>query len=200
MGTQLRNLILANNPQAADIASFLNGVGLEEKISATRSLSGPRVQRRLWDTVATNPRVVLSDLVPSGHQPLKPVVFHGKNSLPAFTTFEKICCRPPSAQAADELWGYNETVVRGLVGPGYYVVRSTAEAKLGGAAFDYTLLPGGTADGWPELRENHKGVSRLVYAGMVDYMRRVADDVFIGSATKGNRELGSYFLLVREID
>jgi len=33
---------------------------------------------------------------------------------------------------------------------------------------------------------------------MVDYMRRVARDVFIGSAHRGGKETGNYFVLCRE--
>ena len=44
-----------------------------------------------------------------------------------------------------------------------------------------------------------RGLSFFVYANMLDYMRRVADDVFIGSAVRGGREMGSYFVVVREL-
>ena len=33
---------------------------------------------------------------------------------------------------------------------------------------------------------------------MVDYMRRVARDVFIGTAHRGGKETGNYFVLCRE--
>ncbi len=33
---------------------------------------------------------------------------------------------------------------------------------------------------------------------MVDYMRRVARDVFIGSAHRGGKETGNYFVLCRD--
>jgi hypothetical protein len=34
---------------------------------------------------------------------------------------------------------------------------------------------------------------------MLDYMRRVASDVFIGSAVRNGREMNSYFIVVREL-
>ena len=49
------------------------------------------------------------------------------------------------------------------------------------------------------IRPNTYRLSRFVYNGTVDYMRRVARDVFIGTATRDGHELGSYFVLVREL-
>ena len=48
------------------------------------------------------------------------------------------------------------------------------------------------------MQPNDRGFSRFVYRGMVDYMRRVARDVFIGSAHRGGKELGNYFVLSRD--
>ena len=50
---------------------------------------------------------------------------------------------------------------------------------------------------WPDVRPNDRGLSRFVYGGMVDYLRRVARDVFIGSAHRGGKETGNYFVLSR---
>ena len=61
-------------------------------------------------------------------------------------------------------------------------------------------IPAERLPSWPELRRNDVGVSRLVYNGTVDFMRRVARDVFIGSATRRGRELGSFFVLARELN
>ena len=40
------------------------------------------------------------------------------------------------------------------------------------------------------------GLAKL--QGMVDYVRRVARDVFVGSAHRGGKETGNYFLLCRD--
>ncbi|MFN2375035.1 MAG: hypothetical protein ABR538_00735, partial [Candidatus Binatia bacterium] len=82
---------------------------------------------------------------------------------------------------------------------GYYVLHDTPDSNLGGAAFDYTQIPTSTLPSWPEVRTNNSGLSRLVYGNMLDYMRRVASEVFIGSAVKGGREMNSYFIVVREL-
>jgi hypothetical protein len=202
-GKKLGQLLQAEDGGGAQVAEFLDGLALAETIGAVRSLSGPGLQRLLWKAVGAGPRVSLADLVPADHPPMRPVVFHGKNSLPAFSEFQKICCRPPADRHENALWGYNETRIRPLIGPGYYIAHDTADAELGGAAFDYNEVPeGATADrprGWPEPRPNDVGLSRFIYNGMVDYMRRVSRDVFIGSATKGGREIGSYFVVAREL-
>ena len=196
---RLRELIKRAEPDASVITELLDGLALPDRITAVRGLGGARLQRRLWEAVAGNPRIAIDELVPREHAPMRPVVFHGKNSLPAFTEFQKICCRPPGERGRDTLWGYNETRIRALIGPGYYVVHDTPGSALGGAAFDYRGVPEQPASGWPGIRDNESGVPRLVYGGMVDYMRRVARDVFIGSATRGGREMKSYFILVREL-
>lgn len=181
------------------VAAILDGYPLAERIAALRSLGGVRCQRRIWEAAATNPPVTTDDLVPKSRPPMKPVVFHGKNSLPAFSDFRKICCRPPSGTPGDVLWGYNDTSIRPAIGPGYYVVHDTPGSQLGASAFDYTRLPTGHPEGWPEIRSNAVGLSRFIYNKTIDYMRRVADGVFIGSATRSGKEMGSYFLLVREM-
>lgn len=188
---------LDSNDAAAAVAQLLGSVPLAEKIRVVRSLHGAGIQRKLWQAVSTEAPLNMSDLVPNAIETMEPVIFHGKNSLPGFTHFRKVCCRPPSSGAI--LWGYNDTPLAPLIGPGYYVVHSTEASPLGGVAFDYTQIPEGRMPGWPQLRPNRRGVSRLVYAGMIDYMRRVAEDVFIGSATRGGIELGNYFVIVREL-
>ena len=115
--------------------------------------------------------------------------------LPAFTLFQKRFCRPPAARGGSELWGYNHQSLAWLTGPGYFVVH---EEGPRGAAIDYRAVPPEHPTGWPEVRPNDQGLSRFVYRDMVDYLRRVAHDVFIGSAHRHGRELGNYFVLSRD--
>ncbi len=197
---RLRELILRPQPEAGEIAQFLDALSLAETVAAVRGLQGRAIQRALWNAAASNPPVTTAELVPPDYPPMKPVLFHGKNSLPAFTEFEKICCRPPREQSDDVLWGYNETWIKSLIGPGYYVVHDTPGHPLGGAAFDYRKIPDQRLAQWPELRPNSAGLARFIYNSMVDYMRRVSRRVFIGSATRGEREIGSYFVVARELD
>jgi hypothetical protein len=196
---RLRGILESPEPKPGPIGELLDALSVGDRIAVVRSLSGRKLQRALWDAVATNPRVAVAELIPEGYPCMKPVVFHGKNSLPAFTEFQKICFRPRPSQLGHVLWGYNETSIKGLIGPGYYVVHDTPDDRLGGSAFDYREIPGERLPSWPELRTNDVGLSRFIYNGTVDFMRRVARDVFIGSATRQGRELGSYFVLAREI-
>ena len=189
--TSLADLLQAERLDRTGIAAYLDALPPGERLDAIRSLAGPARQRRLWTAVADAPRVTLDDLVPADTAPLREVVFEGKNSLPAFTLFQKRFCRPPTG--SDELWGYNHQSLGWLTGPGYFVVHD----DRAGAAIDYREVPPGKPPAWPEIKSNACGVSRLVYGGMVDYLRRVSRDVFIGAATRNGKELGNYFVLCR---
>jgi hypothetical protein len=186
------DLLRAEPTDIAAIASQLDRASHAERVEAIRSLGGARLQGRLWTASAASPPVTLEDLVPPDTAPLRQVVFEGKNSLPAFTLFQKRFCRPPAGQQT--LWGYNHQDLAWLTGPGYFVVR---EEPAHGAAIDYREVPSRGCDGWPSVRPNGGGFSRFVYKDMVDYLRRVSRDVFIGSATRHGRAIGSYFLLCR---
>ena len=192
-GERLVALLRAEPPDRAAIAALFDGLPPAERLAAMTALSGPRLQARLYGAVAGAPPVTLADLVPPDASPLREVIFHGKNSLPAFTLFQKRFCRPP--RRSDELWGYNHQALAWLTGPGYFVVH---EEGGRGSAIDYREVPPEHPPGWPEVKPNDRGLSRFVYGGMVDYMRRVARDVFIGSAHRGGKETGNYFVLCRE--
>ena len=191
-GERLVELIGAEPPDRAAIATFLDRLTSAERHQAITALSGPRLQGRLYAAVAGAPAVTLADFVPPDAAPLREVIFQGKNSLPAFTLFQKRFCRPP--RRADELWGYNHQTLAWLTGPGYFVVH---EDGARGAAIDYREVPPDHPPSWPEVKANDRGFSRFVYRDMVDYMRRVAQDVFIGRAHRGGKELGNYFVLSR---
>jgi hypothetical protein len=181
----------------ADIAALLDGFTPEERVAAIRAAGRPQ-QRRLYRAVAGHGSVRLVDLVPPARRPFETVRHFGRNTLPAFTRFEKRFCRPAGQDAAapSELWGYNFQTVSPLTGPGYYVAYEDPEH--GEVLIDYTKLPPQAPPGWPAVRSNERGLSRLIYAFMVDRLRRVSEHVTIGSAIKNGREIGSWFLLCRE--
>jgi hypothetical protein len=194
-GERLRALLEPERPDAAAIAACLDGLSHPDRVVAVRSLGGTKLQGKLYQVVAGAPPVALADLVPPDAPPLREVIFHGKNSLAAFTLFQKRFCRPPGARGQDELWGYNHQALAWLTGPGYFVVHEDGRE---GAAIDYRQVPPEHPPAWPEVRPNSQGLSRLVYNNMVDYLRRVSRDVFIGSAYRGGKSINSYFLLCRE--
>ncbi len=155
-------------------------------------------QAKLWSCAEGSP-VSIAEMVPPELGPLVPVIFHGKNSLAAFTRFQKRFCRPADG-TRDELWGYNYQPARWLApltGPGYFVAHDST-SPLGSVAVDYRRIPSERPDSWPEIHDNRYRLSRFIYNGMVDYLRRVSEHVLIGRATRGTRELDNYFLLCRE--
>lgn len=191
---RLLALLRAEPLEPGAIAELLDRATPTERVEAIRALSGPRLQRRLFAALASAPRVTLADLVPPEASPLREFIFHGKNSLPAFTHFQKRFCRPSVSRGRDELWGYNHQTLAWITGNGYFVALDDPR----GAALDYREVPPEKPSGWPAIAPNERGLSRLVYAGMIDYLRRVSRDVFIGSAWRGGSESGNYFVLARD--
>ncbi|MCW5892949.1 MAG: hypothetical protein KIT14_20740 [bacterium] len=197
-GERLKQLLTPERPDMAEVAAFLDGLSHAGRVEATRSLQGPALQRKLWEGAASGPAITTADLVPPDYGSLREVVFHGKNSLPVFTEFQKRFCRPSVGRGdgEDVLWGYNHQQLGWLIGPGYFVVHAEGQAP---AAIDYRCVPPEHPAAWPAVRPNEQGLSRLVYMNMVDYLRRVSHDVLIGSAWKKGKPLDSYFLLCREL-
>jgi hypothetical protein len=190
--------LLACDPiKPAEVAGFLDGLSHTERVRVIRS-AGRTPQRKLYAAVAGHGSVRLTDLVPPGRGAFETVRHFGKNTLPAFTHFEKRFCRPEGQEAAAprELWGFNFQRLQPLTGPGYYVAYE--DAPHGEVLVDYTRVPPSAPPGWPAVRGNERGLSRFVYGFMVDRLRRVSKHVTIGSAARHGREFGSWFLLCRE--
>jgi hypothetical protein len=180
-----------------EVARTLDAMGHADRVQAIRAV-GRAEQRRLYEAVDGFRPLRMTDAVAASVPALAPVRHYGKNTLPAFTHFEKRFCRPPDAdpQQPDRLWGYNFSPVGGLVGPGYFVLRP--DAARGELLVDYNLLPEGKPAAWPEIRSNERGLSRFVYGFMIDTLRGVSEHVTIGSAARRGKDLGSWFLLCRE--
>jgi hypothetical protein len=196
-GRELRALAMTRPVDRREIARFLDGLPHAERVAAVRSL-GRAEQRRLYEAVEGFLPLRLSDLVPPVTADLVPVRHHGRNTLPAFTVFEKRFCRPRAQdrEKPGELWGYNHQSTAWITGPGYFVAREDTDRPE--VLIDYTRVPAGRAEGWPEIRPNDRGLARFVYGFMVDRLRRVSEHVTIGSAARHGRELGSWFALCRE--
>jgi hypothetical protein len=179
------------------IAAFLDALTHAERVEATRSL-GRGEQRRLYDTVDGFRPVELADLVPPAVPDLAEVRHFGRNTLPAFTLFEKRFCRPRGADPhkPDALYGFNFQTLSPLTGPGYFVARKVSGRPE--VDIDYRELPPEHPPGWPPIRSNERGLGRFVYGFMVDTLRRVSEHVTIGSAARHGKPLGSWFVLCRE--
>ncbi len=186
---------------AADMdgmAAWLDGLDHKTRVEEVRSL-GPAAQKRLW-ILAESSRMTIKDMMPEDTAALKPVRHYGRNTLPVFKHFEKRFCWAPEGAEPAGIWGYNEGSTRSFVGPGYFVCRPTtgSECDIADVVIDYTILPTGKPDTWPDIRPNEKGVSRFVYAGMQDFMRKVSAHVTIGRAYRHGKISNNYFVLCRE--
>lgn len=179
------------------IRDFLDGLAHADRVEATRAL-GRAEQRRLYEGVDGFLPLHLADLVPPTVPDLVEVRHHGKNTLPAFTRFEKRFCRPvgSDAEKPESLYGYNHQSMGIVTGPGYFV--ASEDAGRPEVLIDYNRVPPVHPDGWPAIRRNEVGLSRFVYGFMVDTLRRVSEHVTIGSAARKGRDIGSWFVLCRE--
>lgn len=183
------------NPAA--VCALLDGLDHATRVAAVRSL-GRAAQRRLYDAVDGFRPLHLADLVPAGVADFTEVRHHGRNTLPAFTLFEKRFCRPRGGDPhkPEALYGFNFQSLSPLTGPGYFLaVEAEGRPEV---LVDYNRVPDDHPQGWPEIRRNERGLSRFVYGFMVDTLRRVSEHVTIGSAARRGRDLGSWFVLCRE--
>jgi hypothetical protein len=183
------------NPQA--ISDLLDGLAHDERVDAVRSLER-NDQRRLYTIVDGFRPVRLEHIVPPSTGDFTTVRHFGKNSLPAFTHFEKRFCRPRGADAVKpgEIFGFNFQTLQPLTGPGYFIAReATGRPEV---LVDYNHVPASHPDGWPDIRDNERGLARLVYGTMIDTLRGVSEHVTIGSAARKGKDLGSWFILCRE--
>jgi hypothetical protein len=187
----------SDSVECAALGSFLDGLSHEDRLAATRATKRAD-QRKLYAAVKGYREVKLCDLVLPAVPALATVRHFGKNTLPAFTHFEKRFCRPADADPADPktLWGFNFQTMQPLTGPGYFVAREDEDHRE--VLIDYHHVPAEAPPAWPPVRGNERGPGRLVYGFMIDTLRRVSEHVTIGSAARKGKDLGSWFLLTRE--
>jgi hypothetical protein len=195
----LKRFFSATSVDLHGLSEYLDSLDNRTRIREVRSL-GPKEQALLFDQARGFRPLSLEDFVPANVPPLRQVIHYGKNSLPAFTIFEKRFCRPAPGErnAAGLLWGYNEQPLRRLTGPGYFVVRAAPEGEV---VIDYCEIPPSTASrpgGWPRILPNSARLSRFIYYRTKDYMRGVSTHVSIGRATRDGRVMNNWFVLCRE--
>ena len=117
---------LRENPlRLKELAALLDGLSHEERVDWVRSV-GRADQRRLYEAAAGFLPLALADLVPPARADGETVRHFGKNTLPAFTHFEKRFCRPAGQdpQRPGLLYGFNFQSMAWLTGPGYYVAHA----------------------------------------------------------------------------
>ncbi len=174
-----------------EIASHLDALAPGERLEQVTALGGSAVGR-LYDAVGGGAPLTLEDFVPEGET--RTVIFEGKNSLPAFSRFQK-----RFARAGGLVVGYNHQLMSFATGPGYFVVRppTPGEAHPDELYFDYTSEPSVFPTGWPSFKPNTSGLSRAVYMNMKDFCRRVAKGVLVGKAYKLGVSQNAYFTLTK---
>jgi hypothetical protein len=188
------------------LTTVLDELGHLGRVDTVRGWDG-ETMAMLYEAMKGYMPVTLDYFVPPDVPPLTEVIHHGKNSLPAFTFFQKRFCKPDREDKKDELWGYNQNpdFVLWFAGAGYYVAHGWDPGEI---AIDYTLIPPGKVSTWPDqLVKNERGVGpRAVYGNMIDIMRGLSKHVSIGRAKRvkqaGNPQsaewMDAWFVLCRE--
>jgi hypothetical protein len=176
------------------VGRYLDALDSGSRIAQIRALSG-KAQALLYEAAKGARKLKLEQLVPSGVADLTEVPHHGKNSLPLFTHFSKVFCRP--RREAKELWGFNRvgTVIAKSVGPGYYVAYEGPGDEV---LIDYTRQPEGKLEHWPAMLSNKARLSRFVYADTIDALRAVSNHVTVGRAMRNGKVLDNWFVLCRD--
>ena len=179
---------------AAELASHLDALSPDERVDQVVALKG-RGLAKLWEIVAGAAPITLEEMVPLSEQGTR--IYEGRNSLPTFSRFQKRFTRLSTGQ----IIGYNHQTMAFVTGPGYFVVKpAPADGEHQGELyFDYTefdsAAPSEAPDGWPTFKPNEAGLSRLVYAHMKDFCRRIARGVLIGKAFKNDVSQNAWFTL-----
>lgn len=195
---KFRTLLLGHHDEHAiqRIGDAFDRMDHESRVYTVRTATKQEMAT-LWDLVKDQP-VEPDHFVPSGTDPLREIIHHGKNSLPAFTHFQKRFCL--ADDDSGDIWGYNHQDLQWLVGPGYFIAHSAKEEKAPPSEYviDYTRIPQKKPESWPPIKDNDGGLRSMVYGRMKDYMRRVSSHVSIGKAHRDGDFLGQYFMLCRE--
>ena len=176
------------------LAEVLDGLGHEGRVHTIHGWTKKR-QAALFEAAKGYRPLDLDFLVPASIGPLVEVIHDGKNTLPAFTHFQKRFAKLDNDDFT--IGGYNHQTLSPLTGPGYFVVTRGEGDHEGELAIDYTKVPKHKPASWPGVANNEGGIGSLVYGGMVDYLRGISAHVSIGRAYKG-KAMDAWFALVRK--
>lgn len=186
--------LLEKGAPLSELAACADGLAADERIAMMRALSASQLARLFQAAEPGNGPISLAYLLPEETPAGHTVEWVGKNSLPMFSAFTKRFTRSGQEGA---LTGHNTGSMQWLIGPGYFttVVRNDKPTEI---LFDYTRYPDAAPSGWPALKRNESGVSRLVFYDMHDYLRPVGNHLAIGAAyTSKGKFKGQYFALTR---
>lgn len=190
----VQQLLDAGVRDLSSLAAYLDALSPALRRDAVLGLSASG-QRLLWQLTEAAPRLLPEQLLLAATDERAEIVHWGRNSLPLCSRFQKRLTR-----AGGRIWGYNEQPLKGVTGPGYFVVRPSGPDDLDdrGVVIDYTLpAPDGLA-AWPRRLDNSERLGRFVYHGLRDHLRLVSRHVVIGRASRHGEWLPNWFVLVRE--
>src|SRR5262245_19799297 len=97
----LRDRIWDDGAGIDDVAAYLDGLGADERLAETRTLSRAD-QRRLYEKAASARPLTLDDFVPAETAARAEVIHDGRNTLPlpgGLKLFQKRFCRPEGGGA-----------------------------------------------------------------------------------------------------
>ncbi|MBS2011708.1 MAG: hypothetical protein JST00_02245 [Deltaproteobacteria bacterium] len=177
------------------LAEILDGMGHQGRVHTMRTWDKKRMAR-LFDACAGR-SITLDHLVPPSIGPGVEVIHDLRNTLPLFSDAQKRFAKVESEDFA--MGGFNRQFgVARVSEPGYFVVSEGEGEHANELVIDYTKVPKSKPSSWPEIEANDQGfLNKIVWGGMVDYLRRVSTHVSIGRATKDGKAIGQYFALVR---
>jgi hypothetical protein len=180
--------LLESGAHARDIETHLDGLSASARVAEVLAVTGRGVKRLYEAATAGTP--TLEELIPQTASSV--VIYEGRNSLPAFSRFQKRFVRMDGLVV-----GYNYQTMSFVTGPGYFVVHApNGDGDHGKELdFDYTTAPPREPPGWPAYTPNERGLSRFVYGNMHDYVRRVARGVVVGKAYRHGAPQNAYFSL-----
>lgn len=169
----------------------------EQRLAEIAQLSR-RDLAQLFDLAAGRGCTLDLDFVPADRAPLDPVIHHGRNSLPAFRSFQKRFARPSRSHVPSVVLGYNEQTMMPFTGPGYFVAREDVLEGTSTVVIDYRQIPDEKPATWPAILPNSARLGRFVYDDMQDWMWKVSRHVTIGRARKSQGWMDAWFVLCRE--
>jgi hypothetical protein len=187
----LRDL-LAGNPTLAALQTHMQPLSAAQRVKQVQEMNGNQLST-LWRIASAGRPLTVAEVIPPTRPPFEPLIYKGKNSLPAFSLFEKHVYLDDQGRA----FGCNVQSFSPLTGPGYFAVVPHPD-RPDELIFDYSVLPDRAPHGWPAIVSNSRALSYFVFHKLRDEMRQVSRSVLIGKATRNGRDMGQYFALVLE--
>ena len=198
----VQSLVRDRSVTIAEIGAHLDDLAPAQREVECRELSASDMIE-LFDRAAASATLDIRYFVPDEVPDGQPVVHAGWNSLPlpsSGRTFAKVFTR--ASGESKRLFGYNDSSLGPVIGPGFYVAYDTTSqpewAARGGVVIDYAQVPDGPVPaGWPKVVPNWWGLQAAIYWPTRDFMRRVSSHVSIGAAWAVGIPVSARFMLVR---